>query len=73
LIAVLDDDHQGDQGWADSAYRSVPIEGVLAALSFISQIHERAHRNRPFSEEQQQTANRERSKTRAQVKQVFGA
>jgi len=37
-----------------------------------SPIHERAYRNRPLSEEQQE-ANRERSRTRAKVEPVFGA
>lgn len=72
LTAVLDADNEGDEVWADSAYRSVAIEGLLAALSFISHIHERAYRNRPLTEEQQ-TANRERSGTRAKVEHVFGA
>jgi IS5 family transposase len=72
LTAVLDGDNESDEVWADSAYRSVAIEGLLAALNFISHIHERAYRNRPLSEEQQE-ANRERSQTRAKVEHVFGA
>jgi IS5 family transposase len=72
LTAVLDDDNQDDPVWADSAYRSVSIEGLLSALNFISQIHERAYRHRPLNEEQK-TANRERSQTRARVEHVFGA
>jgi len=72
LTAVLEEDNESDEVWADSAYRSVAIEGLLSALNFISHIHERAYRNRPLSEEQQ-TANRERSHTRAKVEHVFGA
>jgi len=41
-------------------------------LNFIRHVHERAYGNRPLSEEQQ-TANRERSQTRAKVEPVFGA
>lgn len=72
FTAVLDADNEGDQVWADSAYRSVALEGLLAVLNFISHIHERAYRNRPLSEEQK-NANRERSKTRAKVEHGFGA
>jgi transposase, IS5 family len=48
------------------------MEDVLPLLNFISRIHERAYRNRPWSEEQQAT-NREQSQTRAKVEHVFGA
>ncbi len=72
FTAVLDADNAGDEVWADSAYRSVALEGLLAALQFISHIHERAYRNRPLSEAQK-AANRERSQTRAKVEHVFGA
>jgi IS5 family transposase len=72
LTAVLEADNESNEVWADSAYRSVAIEGLLAALNFISHIHERAYRHRPLSQEQQE-ANRERSQTRAKVEHVFGA
>jgi IS5 family transposase len=72
FTAVLDADNEGDEVWADSAYRSVALEGLLAVLKFISHIHERAYRNRPLSEAQK-AANRERSQTRAKVEHVFGA
>ncbi len=72
LTRVLDGDNEGNEVWADSAYRSVAIEGLLAALNFISHIHERAYRNRPLTEDQE-TANKERSHTRARVEHVFGA
>jgi IS5 family transposase len=52
LTQILDADNQGDEVWGDSAYRSIAIEGLLAILSYISHIHERAYRNRPLSEEQ---------------------
>lgn len=69
---VLDDDNEADRLWADSAYRSEAIETVLELMGFDSQIHERAYRNRPLNDEQQQS-NRTKSKTRAKVEHVFGA
>ncbi len=72
LGAVLDADNTDDDVWADSAYLSETIAEVLCWMGFISHINERAYRNRPLSEEQQ-AANRERSKTRAKVEHVFGA
>lgn len=71
FTAILDADNEGDEVWANSAYRSVALEGLLAVLKFISHIHERAYRNRPLSEVQK-AANRERSQTRAKVEHVFG-
>jgi len=47
LGAVLDPDNEGDEIWADSAYRSDNIEAGLDVLGYISQIHERAYRNQP--------------------------
>ena len=69
---LLDDDNEADSLWADSAYRSEAIEAVLELMGFDSQIHERAYRNRPLSNEQKQS-NRTKSKTRARVEHVFGA
>jgi IS5 family transposase len=64
-------DNQGDEVWADSAYRSEDVEAGLDALGHISQIHERADRNQPLTEAQT-ASNREKSKTRAKVEHVFG-
>lgn len=72
LGAVLDDENQGDEIWADSAYRSQLIESVLEMLKFLSHIHERAYRNRPLTKAQKE-ANRQRSKVRAKVEHVFGS
>ncbi len=55
--------------YVDSAYRSV--EAMLAAKQITSQIHERAYRNRPLSDEQQES-NRQKSKRRARIEHVFG-
>lgn len=72
LGSVLDPDNSGDEVWGDSAYRSQNIETALEALEHISQIHERAYRNHPLTEEQI-ASNRHKSKTRAKVEHVFGA
>jgi len=71
LGELLDVDNCGDGLWADSAYLSVLMVDVLMLMGFEPHINERAYRNRPLSEEQK-TANRERSKTRARVEHVFG-
>lgn len=71
LPEILDIDNQADGVWGDSAYRSQDDEWALALIGFDSQIHERAYRNRPLSEEQKET-NREKSRTRAKVEHVFG-
>lgn len=71
LGALLDVDNDGNEIWADSAYRSEVIEEALALMGFESQIHERAYRNAPLSDEQKQS-NRTKSKTRAKVEHVFG-
>ena len=57
--------------YADSAYRSAEAEAMLAAKQITSQIHERAYRNRPLSEEQKES-NRQKSKLRARIEHVFG-
>jgi IS5 family transposase len=72
LGQLLDADNESDRIWADSAYRSEAVEAILELIGFDSQIHERAYRNQPLSEEQQQS-NRTKSKTRAKVEHVFGA
>lgn len=71
LAQLLDEDNQRDVIWADSAYRAEAIEEVLELLGFDSQIHERAYRNHPLTDEQK-LANRSKSKTRAKVEHVFG-
>jgi len=72
LDRVLDPDNADDGVWADSAYDSAEIEGVLALEGYENHIHEKAYRNRPLTPVQQ-AANRTRSKTRAKVEHVFGS
>ena len=57
--------------YADSAYRSAEAEAMLAQKQVTSQIHERAYRNRPLSDEQKES-NRQKSKIRARIEHVFG-
>ena len=72
LADILDEDNEGDEVWADSAYRSVLIEWFLALLNWSSQIHEKGYRNHPLTKQQKEN-NREKSKVRAKVEHVFGA
>lgn len=57
--------------YADSADRSAEAEEMLAQQQVTSQIHERAYRHRPLTEEQKES-NRQRSKIRARIEHVFG-
>jgi len=57
--------------YADSAYRSAEAEAMLAAKQVTSQIHERADRNRPLTEEPK-ASHRQKSKIRARIEHVFG-
>ncbi len=56
---------------ADSAYKGDDIEKKLKEKEIKSQIHDRAYRNHPLSEEQKRT-NREKSKIRVRVEHIFG-
>lgn len=69
---VLDEANEGEQIWADSAYRSEDLESGLKELDLKSQIHERGYRNHPLTEEHKET-NRGKSKVRAKVEHVFGS
>ena len=71
LGALLDEQNQGEEVWADSAYRSESIEWILQILQFLSHIHERAYGNHPLTAKHKED-NRERSQVRAKVEQVFG-
>ena len=61
----------GKEVWADSAYRSSEQEIGLKKSGHQSQIHERAYRGAPLSEEQA-ASNKEKSRVRARVEHVFG-
>jgi IS5 family transposase len=70
MLEPLVDGSEGEV-YADSAYRSAEAEAMLAAKQITSQIHERAYRNRPLSDEQKER-NRQKSKIRARIEHVFG-
>ena len=57
--------------YADSAYRSAEAEALLTEKAVTSQIHERAYRNRPLSQEQKEN-NRQKSRIRARIEHIFG-
>lgn len=72
LGALLDCKNESEEVWADSAYRSEKIERVLGMVGYKSNIHEKGHRNKALSEEQE-ALNQTKSKTRARVEHVFGS
>jgi transposase, IS5 family len=72
FCAVLDPENEGEQIWADSAYRSQALEQALEEVGFKSEIHERGYRKHPLTQAQK-AMNREKSKVRAKVEHVFGA
>jgi IS5 family transposase len=56
---------------ADSAYRSEEIEAALKAKGIKSQVHYRAYRNTPLTEDQKEQ-NRQKSKVRVRIEHIFG-
>ena len=68
---VVDPDNADPQVWADSAYRSEAIEAALSGSGYENHICEKGQRDQPLTEEQQ-AANRRRSKVRSRVEHVFG-
>jgi IS5 family transposase len=58
--------------YADSAYRSGETEAKLSLRGLRSRIHQRANRNLPLSQAQE-NANRQKSRVRARIEHVFGA
>ena len=71
LGALLDEQNQGEEVWAHSAYGSESIEWILQILQFLSHIHERAYGNHPLTGKHKEDDG-ERSQLRAKVEQVFG-
>jgi IS5 family transposase len=58
--------------YADSAYRSAETEAKLSLRGLRSRVHQRANRNHPLSQAQE-NANRQKSRVRARIEHVFGA
>lgn len=72
LMSVLRTAEEGGSFvYADSAYRSDEAQADLASRGFVSQIHERAYRNKPLCEAQE-ISNTAKSRKRARVEHVFG-
>jgi len=69
--AQIEKNNEGEQVWADSAYRREDTEWVLPKMGFKSEIHERGYGNQPLTEEQKSN-NKEKSRVRARVAHVFG-
>ena len=72
IDAILDADNTASDVWADSAYRSAEIEGILADNGLRSRIHSKGRRNNPLSEREEQ-GNKTRSTVRVRVEHIFGA
>ena len=68
---LVDDSDKGKPLYADSAYAGAPIAKALEKIGVENQIHERAYRNKPLTDEQK-NRNREKSKVRVRVERVFG-
>jgi IS5 family transposase len=71
LKNLLTPQDSGQELFADSAYIGKPIDTMLKEKSIISQIIERAFRNKPLTDEQK-TLNTIKSKTRSRGEHVFG-
>jgi IS5 family transposase len=68
---VIDPDNADPEVWADSAYRSEETQAVLEKAGYVSHIQEKGQAGQPLSDEQNR-ANRERSRIRSRVEHVFG-
>jgi transposase, IS5 family len=71
LEKLLDENNTGSSIWADSAYHSKESEEFLKKRGLKSQVHRKAHRNKPLSDFQNER-NTEKSRTRVRIEHVFG-
>jgi IS5 family transposase len=72
MIDELTDEKDADKPLhADSAYRSEEIETALGKKKIKSEIHERAYKNKPLTDEQKKN-NKKKSMIRARIEHVFG-
>ncbi len=62
----------GEAVYADSAYKSDEIDGILFAKGLNNKIHERGHRNKPLTDAQI-ADNTFKSRKRSRVEHVFGS
>ena len=72
LDGLLNQANTSADVYADSAYRSAETEAKLSLRGLRSRIHQRANRNHPLSQAQE-NANRQKSRVRARIEHVFGA
>jgi len=68
---LLNENDEGQELHADSAYTGVNQEETIAKYKMINNVHEKGYRKNPLTEEQKKS-NTEKSKTRARVEHVFG-
>jgi IS5 family transposase len=70
LEDVLDRDNTASEVWADTAYRSVKNEAMLARRGFISRIHRKKPKSKTMPE-RTRLANAQKSKVRSAIEHVF--
>jgi len=71
LDDLLNENDEGQDLYADSAYTGVDQENTIEKYKMKNNVNEKGYRNKPLTEEQIKN-NREKSKTRARVEHVFG-
>jgi len=71
VLELINEEDRGQVFYADSAYKTSPIEQKLISLDMPNKIIERAYRNTPLTEEQKKN-NKEKSKVRARIEHIFG-
>ena len=71
LDDLLDGKDKDQSLFADCAYIGEGQANIISKHQMKNQVHEKAYRNRPLSEEQK-AKNKIKSKTRARVEHVFG-
>lgn len=71
LDELLEEDDQGQDVYADSAYTGSKQEATLKKYKVNNRVHEKGYKNRPLTEEQK-ISNHQKSKIRARVEHVFG-
>jgi IS5 family transposase len=68
---LVEEEDKGQELYADSAYSSERIDGMLRKKGMIPQITECPHRGNPLTAEQKE-CNRKKSKKRCRIEHVFG-
>ena len=71
LDYLLDSKDEGEDFYADSAYKGEKPEATIEQKKVINQVCDRAYRNKPLTEEQK-ISNTEKSRTRSRVEHIFG-